>query len=270
MKTLSVTLVACLFVAALGYPQPDQDIKLADAHSHLNEITNDAPKKEPLVTSNQGTQEDRTRLMADLLTKYNKRVNPDNVKVAFGVNLLDFRVNQERNALETFVWLRYQWEDSRLEWTPSDYGGVEVLRIDPNALWKPDITLYNSVDPVNMINCYDTNTLVYPNGNVLFIPPCKMTSQCNLTLKKLPYGNQECSLKFGSWTFDGNVLDVQLYNGTNSMDLSQMHNSSGFEVVSSTAVRNIKYYPCCADPYPDLTFNVTIKRIPGEELFLKL
>lgn len=149
-----------------------------------------------------------------------------------------------------------------------------------------------------MINCWDTNTVLYPSGKILFIPPCKMTSQCELSLRRHPYGNQECTLKFGSWTFDGNVLDVQFFNGvswdniyfsnrlwndfekskvnfdvewqTKGLDLSQLHNSSGFEVVSTTAQRNVKYYSCCPDPYPDLTFNVTIKRIPAEELFDRL
>jgi len=132
------------------------------------------------------------------------------------------------------------------------------------------VTLYNSADPVNMVNCWESNVLIWATGKVLWVPPCKMTSTCNLKLRKRPYGEQECILKFGSWTFDGNVLDVQFYNGTKGLDLSELHNSSGFEIVSTTAEKNVKYYSCCPDPYPDLTFNFTIKRIPAEELFHKL
>jgi len=264
-------------IAVYGHPHPDQDLRLDDAkistilenalEATENEIVTEAPARE---RTPQGTEPDRTRLLNDILTKYNKRVNPDDVKLDFGVNLIDFRVREDKNAIESYVWLRYSWQDSRLKWDPKEYGGVEVLRVDSSALWKPDITLYNSADPVNMINCWDTNTIIYPSGKILFIPPCKMTSQCELSLRRHPYGNQECFLKFGSWTFDGNVLDVQFFNGTKGLDLSQLHNSSGFEVVSTTAQRNVKYYPCCPDPYPDLTFNVTIKRIPAEELFDRL
>jgi len=209
-------------------------------------------------------------LLADLLTKYNKRVNPDNIKLNFGVSLIDFNVRQERNAIESYVWLKYIWEDSRLTWDPKEYGGVEVLRLDSSAVWKPDVTLYNSADPVNMVNCWESNVLIYPSGKLLWVPPCKMTSTCNLKLRKHPYGEQECSMKFGSWTFDGNVLDVQFYNKTSEIELDNLHNSSGFEIVSTTAQRNVRYYSCCPDPYPDLTFNMTIRRLSSEELFHKL
>ena len=36
--------------------------------------------------------------------------------------------------------------------------------------------------------------------------------------------------------------------------------SNEWMVVDSPAVKNIKYYPCCEEPYPDLTFTVKLKR----------
>jgi len=219
----------------------------------------------------QGSEPDRTRLVADLLKEYDSRINPDDIKLKFGVTLLDFNVREDIKAIDSYVWLKYVWEDDRLAWDPKDYGGAEVIRLDPTAIWKPDVTLYNSADPVNMVNCWESNTLIYPTGKVLWVPPCKMTSMCNLKLKKQPYGEQECHMKFGSWTLDGNILDLQLYNGTKGLDLAEMHNSSGFEIVSTTAQRNSKEYSCCpGEPYIDLTFNMTIRRLSPEELFHKL
>lgn len=54
------------------------------------------------------------------------------------------------------------------------------------------------------------------------------------------------------------------------VDLSDLDNTSNFEVVSTSAKRNVRYYSCCEEPYVDIAFNVTIKRIPGEELFNKM
>jgi len=174
----------------------------------------------------QGSEPDRTRLVADLLKEYDSRINPDDIKLKFGVTLLDFNVREDIKAIDSYVWLKYVWE---------------------------------------------SNTLSYPTGKVLWVPPCKMTSMCNLKLKKQPYGEQECHMKFGSWTLDGNILDLQLYNGTKGLDLAEMHNSSGFEIVSTTAQRNSKEYSCCpGEPYIDLTFNMTIRRLSPEELFHKL
>jgi len=278
---MRVLIIASLCVlAVLGSPHPDSALKLEDPKiAALAKNTVDAlaaeteseivttPKPEP---QSEGTVEDRTRLVTSLFAKYNKRVNPDVGKVKFGVALTDFRVLEESNALFSNVWLRLVWKDERLAWNPEEYGGTKVLRFDPNEVWRPDITLYNSADPVNMNNCWDANVLIYSNGEVLHVPPCKMISQCNFNLKKHPYGEQECTMKFGSWTFDGNVMDLIFYDKKEGMDLEDLHNTSGFEVVSTTAEKHTNYYPCCPEPYPDLTFNITVKRIPGDELFSKL
>jgi nicotinic acetylcholine receptor len=264
-------------MGAFGYPEPDQEMKLEIENLIENEVVEsvttlptETPKRKE---KSQGTSGDRTKLLRNLLGEYDKRVNPDDVKVDFGMLLFDFKVREERNAIESYVWLNYQWVDSRLAWDPKDYGGVEVLRLGSSEVWKPDVTLYNSADPVNMINCWETNTVIWPNGNVMFIPPCKMTSTCKLNLRREPYGEQKCSMKLGSWTYDGNILDLQLRNGGNSsFDLSQfeLNNSSGFEILSTTAERNERFYSCCEEPYIDITFNMTIRRLPGDELFHKL
>ncbi|CAL8142889.1 unnamed protein product [Orchesella dallaii] len=217
----------------------------------------------------QGNVIDRTRLVADLLTGYNKGVNPDAVPVQFGINLLDFTVREDSNALDSYVWLKIVWQDDRLKWDADNYGGVQVIRVDSNTLWKPDVTLYNSADPVNMVNCWDSNILLWSSGKIMWVPPCKMTSRCKFDLKKQPYGEQMCTFKFGSWTFDGNAMDLQFYNKTTSIDLTELNDSSGFEVLSTTAERNVRFYSCCPDPYIDLTFNMTIRRLPGDELFRK-
>jgi len=228
------------------------------------------PETEKLVTSKQGTAADRTKLLSTLFSGYDKRINPDKILLKFGISLINFHVCDKRSVLDSYVWLKYQWEDSRLKWDPTEYGGAEIIRIDAGEVWTPDVTLYNSADPVNMINCWHSNVLIYSTGKMLWVPPCKMTSQCHYTLKKNPYGEQTCNLKFGSWTFDGNVLDLGLYNETAAMDLSDLKNSSGFEVISTSAVRKDTYYSCCVEPYPDITFNMTIKRIPAEELYTNM
>jgi len=33
------------------------------------------------------------------------------------------------------------WQDSRLSWDPSNYGGVDTLRISASGIWKPDVAL---------------------------------------------------------------------------------------------------------------------------------
>ena len=35
------------------------------------------------------------------------------------------------------------WNDYQLQWDEADYGGISVLRLPPDKVWKPDIVLFN-------------------------------------------------------------------------------------------------------------------------------
>lgn len=35
------------------------------------------------------------------------------------------------------------WTDSKLNWDPDEYGGVEQLIVPSEHIWLPDILLYN-------------------------------------------------------------------------------------------------------------------------------
>lgn len=45
--------------------------------------------------------------------------------------------------MKSNVWLRFVWMDYQLQWDEADYGGIGVLRLPPDKVWKPDIVLFN-------------------------------------------------------------------------------------------------------------------------------
>ena len=70
-------------------------------------------------------------------------------------------------------------------------------------------------------------------------------------------------MKFGSWTRDGFQLDIDFYEDLHSIDLSVYIHSNEWYLVDTSAVKNVNYYVCCAEPYLDLTFTLKLKRIAG-------
>lgn len=52
--------------------------------------------------------------------------------------------------------------------------------------------------------------LIWSGGAALWVPPCHISAYCNMTLEEHPLGEQICKLKFGSWVYDGLIMDVQL------------------------------------------------------------
>jgi nicotinic acetylcholine receptor, invertebrate len=38
--------------------------------------------------------------------------------------------------MKSNVWLRLVWSDYQLQWDEADYGGIGVLRLPPDKVWK--------------------------------------------------------------------------------------------------------------------------------------
>lgn len=53
------------------------------------------------------------------------------------------RQNEKNQIMKSNVWLRLVWNDYQLQWDESEYGGIGVLRLPPDKVWKPDIVLFN-------------------------------------------------------------------------------------------------------------------------------
>jgi nicotinic acetylcholine receptor len=43
--------------------------------------------------------------------------------------------------MKTFLF--QAWFDYKLQWDPKEYGGVEMLHVPSDHIWRPDIVLYN-------------------------------------------------------------------------------------------------------------------------------
>ena len=45
-----------------------------------------------------------------------------------------------------------------------------------------------------------------------------------------------------------------------AIDISEYYRSVEWDLMRVAAKKNIKYYTCCAEPFPDITFNITLRR----------
>ena len=100
-------------------------------------------------------------------------------------------------------------------------------------------------------------------------------------------------MKFGSWTYDGiQVISarkmqlqqlqlddslIRFFDTTEQIDLKHINQNMGdkvevgidlreyypsveWDILGVPAERHKKYYPCCEEPYPDIFFNITLRR----------
>ncbi|VDO10728.1 unnamed protein product, partial [Brugia timori] len=92
------------------------------------------------------------QLHQDLLYGYNKIPRPiknstDVLTVNLGASLIRIiDVDEKNQILTTNLWLEMQWNDSKLTWDPSKYGGITALHIPSDQIWTPDLVLYNKCE----------------------------------------------------------------------------------------------------------------------------
>ncbi|XP_038105341.1 neuronal acetylcholine receptor subunit alpha-7 [Culex quinquefasciatus] len=204
------------------------------------------------------------RLLHNLLDNYNVLERPvvnesDPLQLSFGLTLMQIiDVDEKNQLLITNIWLKLEWNDMNVRWNSTEYGGVRDLRIPPHRLWKPDVLMYNSADE-GFDGTYPTNVVVRNNGSCLYVPPGIFKSTCKIDITWFPFDDQRCEMKFGSWTYDGFQLDLQLQDEGGG-DISSFITNGEWELLGVPGKRNEIYYNCCPEPYIDITFAILIRR----------
>ncbi|KAM4826066.1 neuronal acetylcholine receptor subunit beta-4 [Thomomys bottae] len=204
------------------------------------------------------------KLMDDLLnkTRYNNLIRPAtsssqliSIKLQLFLAQL-ISVNERDQVMTTNIWLKQQWTDYRLAWDSAHYEGVKILRIPSKRIWLPDIVLYNNADGTYEVSVY-TNAVVYSNGSIEWLPLAIYKSACKIEVKHFPFDQQNCSLKFRSWTYDHTEIDMVLMSPTARMD--DFTPSGEWDIVALPGRRTVNPQ----DPsYVDITYDFIIKRKP--------
>jgi len=190
-------------------------------------------------------------------------LEPVRVSLALAPKWLDMDTN---GILTIIFWLRLKWNDPRFIWNPEEHMNISTFRITPDELWKPDIVIFNKQDLNNGILAADprssnVNAHVDSNGNILWIPPVSHKVLCEgVSYDNWPWGVQECSLDFGSWSFNAEQYDLDFYDGQDEMDMKQFGEYNQFEILEQSAERILKKYDCCPEPYVSLKFDFSLQR----------
>ncbi|KAM8732859.1 neuronal acetylcholine receptor subunit beta-2-like [Acanthopagrus schlegelii] len=204
------------------------------------------------------------RLVSHLLSpeRYNKLIRPavnnsQQVTIYIQVSLAQLiNVNEREQIMTTNCWLSQVWNDYRLMWDPEEYEGIKKIRLPSQHIWLPDIVLYNNADGTYEVSFY-SNAVVSNNGEVNWLPPAIYKSACKIEVRDFPFDQQNCTLKFRSWTYDHTEIDLMLLSDYASRD--DFKPSGEWDIVSLPGRKN-------EDPndirYLDITYDFIIKRKP--------
>lgn len=118
------------------------------------------------------------------------------------------------------------------------------------------ISLTLSADGVYEVSFY-SNAVVSYDGSIFWLPPAIYKSACKIEVKHFPFDQQNCTLRFRSWTYDRTEIDLVLRADVASMD--DFTPSGEWDIIALPGRRNENP----ADPtYVDITYDFIIRRKP--------
>lgn len=225
-----------------------------------------------------------TALRAHLLDGYDKAVPPTSVReenyskagVDVALQLRFFKVasvDAGEGRMTLKVWMRTSWQDQRLAWNASEWGGVTQLQFLAGSLphgaevvevWVPDLQPYNSFTGIHS-TLDSALAMVSSDGSVFFSRPGMLDVMCKFSgLAAFPYDILKCGVEFGGWAMSGGYQGLTLLNG--GYEFSTQESTAGssyqeFTIHSITARLNNYVYACCAnEPWPVITYDVFLSR----------
>ena len=152
-----------------------------------------ALSKLPMVTCQSG--ENFSQLLEDKLT-LNPRVRPVKnyttttvVNVSFHLMAIN-NFDTVEQKLVSNGWMVVQWVNEYFTWNPADYGNAYIISPDPDKVWRPRITVLNTMKDLKPIGeDYITITSVY-DGTTTWYPAERFETFCRVDVTYFPFDIQ--------------------------------------------------------------------------------
>ena len=174
------------------------------------------------------------------------------------------------------VWRRMRWNDPRLAWNQTDWGGVWELRAEPgvhsggshdaidNNIWTPTIHHYNAAtDPEQTL---EPGALwIYSDGSVFQSRPGFLDISCRFNgLVMFPYDELSCPFDVGSWDYGDNVINLTFFDDGGVL-INTLQETAGtsyqeYTITNTTWKRVTLNYPCCPEPFTNLFMLLYFRR----------
>ncbi|NXR11163.1 ACHB3 protein, partial [Semnornis frantzii] len=150
-----------------------------------------------------------------------------------------------------------EWMDHKLSWNPEEYGGITAIRVPSESLWLPDIVLFENADG-RFEGSLMTKAIVKHNGAVTWTPPASYKSSCTMDVTFFPFDRQNCSMKFGSWTYDGSMVDLILVD--ENVDRKDFFDNGEWEILNAKGMKGNRRDGLYS--YPFVTYSFVLRRLP--------
>ncbi|CAG5131072.1 unnamed protein product, partial [Candidula unifasciata] len=154
------------------------------------------------------------RLRTDLLSNYSVGVLPlRNQSISLSVNMSFFLImihnlNMKNQIMTASGWLKFEWCDEFLQWSPNTYGGIDELILFQKDVWLPDIFVENTAQHYRELGNNQMLISVKSSGMVHWEPGIITETSCAVNIGKYPFDTQVCDIRFLTWMHTNKTLTV--------------------------------------------------------------
>ena len=220
--------------------------------------------------NNTSIQNDEIKLREYLFKNYIKDVRPvsnytKRMLLTIDVEFLKvISIDERKQLINLKLWLRMKWINDLLTWDPQEWGGIDVLKVNPTLVWKPDIVLYSLGNSDSHDIMYHQRDLLHLNsdGHCYWIIRLITVTSCLLDVKYFPFDRQTCTLKFGSWAYS--TPELHLIQGVEPFTTTSYINSSEWDLHNIKQEVKVEMFKA---PYSSLSIEYSLERKPLYYLF---
>jgi hypothetical protein len=220
----------------------------------------------PFQLVNANTEETELRNM--LFNSYNPKVRPvENITSALtiqmGLALQNIeKFDQMQESITLNAWIRQTWTDYRLSWNISQ-SNLTFISVSKNQIWVPDTELLNAAG-LPEIYTLKGGLMLYSDGTVFYSNPVVLKMPCSLELQIFPFDTQTCSMKFGSWVYSSQYLNLIPYTSEEQqIDVLDSFSHTEWEIDElSVELHFNEREGYTNEIFNELEYNIVLSRFP--------
>ncbi|GFN91598.1 neuronal acetylcholine receptor subunit alpha-7 [Plakobranchus ocellatus] len=148
------------------------------------------------------------------------------------------------------------WRDQLLHWEPSDYGNITHVILSQNAIWKPDITLVNSLQQNIYVGGDEVLLRLNYNGVISWQPAFYAGFTCEVDVTKYPMDVNICRIRLGAWMHDESSVHLEPMGQPTVLEPGIKNGQFHIEVV--TPINTVAHYD--GELYRFLYFGIKLHR----------
>ncbi|XP_025095155.1 LOW QUALITY PROTEIN: neuronal acetylcholine receptor subunit alpha-7-like [Pomacea canaliculata] len=180
-----------------------------------------------------------------------------NVRVLFHLMAInDFDTASQK--LTSTGWMQVQWQNEYLAWDPAAFGGVINIFPDPTQVWRPRLTLRNTMKDLKAIGEEYIVIMARYDGFMEWYPAEQFETFCYVDVTYFPFDIQTCTWQLFIWAEDmGQLTSCSCGLPLTSASTLEMVR----EMISTQATK--RNWTLDGALYPELVYKMTLKRRPS-------